>query len=546
MRGIESRWSDSQLIGTHVRSVWKWQLVFTFTTVAIAVIVAVLDVSILSRWTFAAGLVLTIAVSSASLVIAWARHPKTAALALPFLDIVAIGLMSSAEERLAFLWVFPIAWLATYSRMAALVAALLLIGLQLLIGTWDEGYSPSVVLQLLITLISLTFLGITILIGARRTRAFGHLMARQSRRLDRALQRAQTHEARTSALFDSIGTALARVNARGEIVAANAAYRDLHSLDEQDYGLPGPAVEYDDYRGTALPAARTTLARAARGERVERDTVWVFDRSGTWHALALSLRASGLDDDGQPTTLIELHDVTALMELQRAQPTSARVISHELRNPLTAILGHTDLLLEGDATPAQRQHLSVIESAGERMLTLIHGLLTPDPESGGATVSFDLGEVVTASVDAFAPAARAADLRLEREIDGPIPLEGDAFRLRQVVDNLLSNAIKYTVRGGTVRVSASVSPDGDATVAVADTGIGMSPDELARVFDPYFRSQSARDGGVPGTGLGMGIARDILADQGGTIAVDSALGKGTTVVVRLPAEHAVIPERGTR
>jgi signal transduction histidine kinase len=112
---------------------------------------------------------------------------------------------------------------------------------------------------------------------------------------------------------------------------------------------------------------------------------------------------------------------------------------------------------------------------------------------------------------------------------------GDAFRLRQLADNLVGNALKYTRPGGSVDVS--VRRDGSMVeLVVADTGIGIAESDLPRIFEPYFRSETAVESGIPGTGLGLGIVRTIVEAHGGTIHIDSALGVGTTVTTRIPAE----------
>ncbi|MFS0868196.1 sensor histidine kinase [Microbacterium sp. 179-B 1A2 NHS] len=542
MKTYESRWADSQLIGTRVRSVWQWQLIFTFSVVAIGLVVAVLDVDLLTHGAFLLGIILIVAASTASLVIPWARYSKRTALVMPYLDIIAIGLLSIADANLGYLWVFPIAWVATYYAMRELIVALTLTALVSLADRWNEGLTVAVALELLIVILALAFLGITMIIGARRSKAFRHLTHRQADRLDLTLQRVQSAEQRVNALFDSITVALARVNPSGELVAANASYRAVYDLDPTDFRFAtGGAVEYDDYRGTALPASHTSIARAARGDSVDRERLWLFDRSGTWRSFGLTIRPAEPNSLGEPTALIELEDLTAIAEAQREQPTAARVVSHELRNPLTAILGHADLLLESDGlSPAQREHLAVIESASERMLTLIQGLLAPASEADTAGTVFDMAALVHASVEAFTPAASAAEVTILCIAGHPLPVEGDAFRLRQVVDNVLSNAVKYTDRGS-VRVSAD-RVDDVIEVVVADDGMGMSPEDLERIFTPYFRAQSVQEGGIAGTGLGMGITRDIVDSHGGTLTIDSTLGNGTTVTIALPVAHT--PEGG--
>jgi signal transduction histidine kinase len=112
---------------------------------------------------------------------------------------------------------------------------------------------------------------------------------------------------------------------------------------------------------------------------------------------------------------------------------------------------------------------------------------------------------------------------------------GDAFRLRQMADNLLGNAVKYTPPGGTVEVSVRRT-GADVEVVVADSGIGIPAADIPRVFDHYFRSASAVDSGIPGTGIGLQIVRDVIEAHDGTIDIASEPGTGTTVTVRIPAE----------
>jgi len=533
---IESRWADSQLIGTRVRSVWQWQLIFTFSVVVITVAVGVLDVSLLATPGFLFGILVIIVASIATLVVPWARTPKHSAFVLPVVDIVAIGFLTLSQPSLGYLWVFPIAWIATYYGTVEIAASLAAVAIMNLADPSHWDFSAAVLVDLLIILLALAFLAITISVGAQRTRAFRYLARNQARRLATTVDRVQSAEQRVNAVFDSISVALARVARGGEIVSANAAYRRLYSLDTQDLRFPvGGAVEYTGYRGRALAPTETAVARAGRGETVADERIWLFDRTGTWRALGLAIRPAAANSLGEETFVVELEDLTAVADVQRERPHVTRVVAHELRNPLTAILGHADLLLEGaPLTPAQRDHVDVIESASERMLTLIQGLLAQSTDAEDPPARFDLTRLVTASIEAFEPAASASALAIDAVVAGPIEVDGDEFRLRQVIDNIISNAIKYSDRG-TLRVVAAVDEDGWGAVTVADEGIGMSPDDVERVFTPYFRAQAAQEGGVPGTGLGMGIAREIVESHGGSITVESALGHGTTVTVRLPA-----------
>jgi signal transduction histidine kinase len=128
-------------------------------------------------------------------------------------------------------------------------------------------------------------------------------------------------------------------------------------------------------------------------------------------------------------------------------------------------------------------------------------------------------------------------IALELEVNGSLPLEADAVRLRQVLDNLVSNALKFTPRGGSVTVSAS-NGNGSLQVEVTDTGIGVPPDEFGQLFSRFYRASSARRRAIPGTGLGLVIARAIVEGHGGRISLEPREQKGTRVIVTLPVVSA--------
>lgn len=538
--GAWSRWDDAQLLGTIVRSVWQWQLVVAFSVVTVGVVVAMLSPEILAGGWFTAGLVVTAATTAITLVTPWARVPRWA-IALPFVNTAAIGLLSTTQQALGFLWIIPVAWIATYYSASAVAVALALVLALQVARWWVPGTDAAAPLDVVIVLLALGFLGVAMLQGTRRARAYRHLLRRNSRQLDRALKRATTQERQSTRLFDAIGTALAIVDAEGRIERTNSAYRSLYGYADGDDRHPARAVEYSAYRGAAVPRDETTLARAARGERARHEPLWIYDADGEWRALSLSIRPRTAELPGDGTrTIIELDDVTASEIGRRAQRAATSAVSHELRNPLTVILGHADLLLDDESlTPSQREHASLIEGAAERMLALTSSLLDANrPAEAGE--GFDLTAITTAAAEAFAPAASAADIRLVLDAGDGLPVPGDAFRMRQVVDNLVSNAIKYTPRGGTVRVGAGVE-GARAVLTVSDTGIGIGESDLENVFRPYFRAHSATAGGIPGTGLGMSIVRTIVEQNHGTVALTSTLGEGTTATVVLPLAPGTAP-----
>jgi signal transduction histidine kinase len=232
-------------------------------------------------------------------------------------------------------------------------------------------------------------------------------------------------------------------------------------------------------------------------------------------------------------------------------------VSHELKTPLTSIQGFAQAILDGTAsTPeALQQAAGVISDEAGRMNRLVLDLLTLARLEGGTAnlkrIPLDLAAILAGAAERLTPQAKAAQVTLQVEIQ-PLPeLTGDEDRLAQVFTNLLDNAIKYTGVGGAVRLSAARLED-QVEVSVADNGPGLAPEDQARIFERFYQAdksradKSRRGGAGRGVGLGLAIAREIVAAHGGTIQVVSAPGKGSNFVVRLPIARPELAALGKR
>lgn len=518
-------------------SIWRWQLVFTGSIVAIVVMITAFKPSMLGLPLFIAALALVVVTTLVTFAVPWQRLPRRAVVVLPLLDALAVGFTTSEPDiRLGLLWVFPITWLATYFSMPWVLAGVGFCGACLVLFAEQTGEPADVLLRFLTVIITLSFLGVTVRIGSQRSRAARRLLERRSEQVNRAADRAETNQRRVTQIIDALGVALVVVDGDGRILQMNDAYRTLYGRDRHGDALPSTAVEYDRRRGTAVPPTRTILTRAASGEELRDERVWLFDGDGRWRALQVSTQPIAGTTHDQDIALVVIEDVTELLEAAEERRIVAAVVSHELRNPLTAIIGHVDLLLEREDLPSQvTAQLGVIANAGERMEGLVASTLETTrmaPEEPFEPV--DLREVVEASAASYAPLISGS--RQELEISGAdnLVIYGDAFRLRQVLDNLLSNAVKYTPAGGRIAVRLGWTGGRQAELTISDTGAGIAPDELPRVFEPYFRTDRAMLAGVAGTGLGMGIARDIVEAHEGSIRVESGVGVGTVVTLRFP------------
>jgi len=222
-------------------------------------------------------------------------------------------------------------------------------------------------------------------------------------------------------------------------------------------------------------------------------------------------------------------------------------MSHELRTPLNAVLGFTQLLqIEADAAdPGQRAKLGHIRAAGEHLLSLIDGVLDLSGlESGQLKLELQpitVADIVAQVVPLVSGMAQQHDVTLE---PGALTaaVQADRTRLMQVLVNLLSNAIKYNRRHGKVTIEA-VADGATVALIVADTGRGMTGEQLQHLFEPFNRLGVEREG-IEGKGIGLTIVKAIVTGMGGTISVRSCAGAGTTVEVRLPAATAPPPAAG--
>lgn len=239
--------------------------------------------------------------------------------------------------------------------------------------------------------------------------------------------------------------------------------------------------------------------------------------------------------------LVFLYDMTEEKRVEAIKKDFVANVSHELRTPLASIKGYSETLLDGSVedVTTRKEFLRIIDRHATRMSRLIEDLLTLSKlESHQMTLEsapVDVREIITSTVKGFEKQARDKGLKLTSSAPEDLPaVLGDRDRLEQVAVNLLDNAIKYTPPGGSVAVSA-VKAGSSVRVDVSDTGIGIPPEDLGRIFERFYRVDKARSRELGGTGLGLAIVKHIIQVHNGKLHVESVPGKGSTFSFALKA-----------
>lgn len=229
-------------------------------------------------------------------------------------------------------------------------------------------------------------------------------------------------------------------------------------------------------------------------------------------------------------------DIADMKRLERVRSEFVANVSHELRTPIFSVQGYLETLLDGalEDDTVRRQFLEKAFNNALRLNTLLSDLIDISRiESGELRLSFRYFDIVELMRDIVATLELRAEQRSVRVEINPVPLAplmvyGDKERLTQVLTNLIDNAIKYNVVGGTVKVTAT--PEGKhVCVSVSDTGIGIPPEHVGRIFERFYRVDKDRSRAVGGTGLGLAIVKHILEAHQAPITVTSEVGKGTTI-----------------
>ena len=249
------------------------------------------------------------------------------------------------------------------------------------------------------------------------------------------------------------------------------------------------------------------------------------------------------NEDERPDGVIAvIQDITEHVKLDNMQKELVADVSHELKTPITSIMGYADTLLEGGYDEeTQLKFLNVISAESRRMARLVTDLLTlsryDNNRKKTKKESFDLGDLVKRCQEKLAIEIKKKQHIVNCFVTADVPLVyADKDDIERVVLNIMTNSIKYTQDGGEIKVYVGFVYN-DAYIKIIDDGIGIPEEDLSRIFERFYRVDKARTREMGGTGLGLSIAKEILDKNGGSIDIKSKVGEGTEVVIRVPTKE---------
>ncbi|MCX7037742.1 MAG: ATP-binding protein, partial [Spirochaetes bacterium] len=323
-------------------------------------------------------------------------------------------------------------------------------------------------------------------------------------------------------IFSSVEQGIVLLDGEGRIVRSNRGFEDLAGTR--------PAAGRRLLEVMAVPRLFDLVRMACASGRRQSEEIAIGERT----VLCSIERMAGSEQ-----LIVLLHDTTEIHRVEAVKRDFVANASHELRTPLTTIRGALEMLEEGSSGPEAERWVDAIRRNAERMTAIVEDLLVLSrleaKEAEPAQERVDLGRIVQDVTAMFAHRALAQGIGLGLQVaDSLPPVLADPFLMEQMLVNLVDNGLKYTERGE-VQVSCSFEEPDRVRIEVSDTGIGIPPEHLPRIFERFYVVDKSRSRKLGGTGLGLAIVKHIVQRHGGTIEASSGPGPGTRFIIRLPA-----------
>lgn len=495
------------------------------------------DVAVGSTYWAAVGVLIAITVATALPISA--RLP-TGVLTLPLLlDIPAIALLGAEDPALApwLTLVIPVAWIARSDGARMTIVALTIAAACLAATGWwtheaNDIASSSVLGVAITTMVVASAVGVVSNDARTTLLAQARLLQRQARMLEEALAQARTRRRDIEEILDTVSFAVITITPGREVADLNVTARRLLERLQIPPNTPLTQLPLYEIDGTT-PMQRGPMNSLFRDE-IEELPLWLGHPGNLRVALSLSANSVLVPGSGVTRVVVAARDITEERAAIAARDDMIASVSHELRTPLSSIIGYVELVVEDpELSDINRTSLDVALKNADRVLRLISDLAQMRADAAAApgfTVTItrcDIAALVRESLDSVRPLA--SDRLLSVSVDAPesLLIDGDPFRLRNVADNLLSNAVKYNEIGGWIDITLEHDDD-RLTLSISNTGATVEPEELARLFDRFYRPPSSRNSTVHGTGIGLSVVKEIVERHAGTITAASSPDSGTT------------------
>jgi two-component system, OmpR family, phosphate regulon sensor histidine kinase PhoR len=309
------------------------------------------------------------------------------------------------------------------------------------------------------------------------------------------------------------------------------------------------ASQYGDIKGKTLMEAfrNVELQKAFLQFRATKQSVSQEITLGNIEPVILNISVSTVEgSSAEEKNMIIFHDITRLKKLERVRADFIANVTHEIRTPLTAILGYLETIKDGtiENKDQERKFMEIIINHAQRLNRLVEDLLTISKiELGEMNFHFEqvsLSDIITNVIPLIEPKANLKKIKIDNRIADKLQsITADKDKLIQVFVNILDNAVKFTQDAGEITIEAAedAAKDGIA-VSITDTGIGIPESEVARLGERFYRVDKTRSRDLGGTGLGLSIVKHLMIAHGGQLEIASQLGRGTKVSLHFPLEHS--------
>ncbi|WP_246941107.1 two-component system histidine kinase PnpS [Bacillus pinisoli] len=350
-----------------------------------------------------------------------------------------------------------------------------------------------------------------------------------ARNLQDMVQAQEMQQDRLTTLIENMGSGLILIDGRGYINLINRSYKEIFQVNPVDflYSLYYEAIKHKEIISLVEEIFMTEV-------KVRRQMLLSLEKEKK-HFEVYGAPIIGMNDEWKGIVLV-FHDISEIKKLEQVRKDFVVNVSHELKTPITSIKGFSETLLDGAMKDEQilENFLSIILKESDRLQSLIQDLLDLSKmEQAGFSINWqqvNVTEVLEEVIVMLTAKAVDKGINLEFDVKHPVYIKGDLYRVKQVFINLINNAIAYTTHG---KVSITIEErENEISILVSDTGVGISEDELPRIFERFYRVDKARTRNSGGTGLGLAIVKHLVEAHHGSILVTSKQGEGSTFTVK--------------